>query len=276
MKKLLKRICLFICVTITLSMAVMPIATLAAEDLGISVSDAAGAPGETVSVDINIGNNPGFNALNVAVVYDSANLAQTGVQNNVSALYMTAGSSLVWDGAENYTGTGSLATVTFSIAPNAQIGEYEIKLVFWGASNADFEEVSATVSAGKITVICKHTDTTPTPEEPASCNRGGYTAGVYCNTCKTYISGHEPTNPTGQHVDADGAWEKDDAKHWHTCACGQIFGSEGHSGGTATCIAKAVCSACGKEYGTVNKENHAGKTTVINATAADHNTQTPG
>ena len=47
------------------------------------------------------------------------------------------------------------------------------------------------------TATCSHEDTTDVPAEPATCTEGGYTAGVYCNDCKTYISGHEPTASNG-------------------------------------------------------------------------------
>lgn len=47
-----------------------------------------------------------------------------------------------------------------------------------------------------------------------------------------------------------------------------ICEKDGHKGGTATCVKKAVCTVCGKEYGTINKSNHTGKTEVRNAKKA--------
>lgn len=47
------------------------------------------------------------------------------------------------------------------------------------------------------TAACKHENTTDVPAVPATCTEGGYTAGVYCNDCETYISGHEPVESTG-------------------------------------------------------------------------------
>jgi len=37
---------------------------------------------------------------------------------------------------------------------------------------------------------CDHSDTTNVAETPATCTESGYTAGVYCNDCESYISGH--------------------------------------------------------------------------------------
>ena len=45
--------------------------------------------------------------------------------------------------------------------------------------------------------------------------------------------------------------KSDGEYHWYECAngCGTISGKVKHSGGAATCTAKATCSVCGKEYG---------------------------
>lgn len=42
----------------------------------------------------------------------------------------------------------------------------------------------------------------------------------------------------------------------------------GHKGGKATCVAKAICEVCGKEYGELNLNNHTGNTEVRNKVAA--------
>ncbi|MBO4433721.1 MAG: InlB B-repeat-containing protein [Clostridia bacterium] len=60
----------------------------------------------------------------------------------------------------------------------------------------------------------------------------------------------------------------------HTCSrCGDCYvdtcvNALGHTGGTATCCKKAVCTRCGKEYGEFDPTNHAGGTEVKNAKAA--------
>ena len=48
----------------------------------------------------------------------------------------------------------------------------------------------------------------------------------------------------------------DENGHWYECVCGEKSNYAKHSGGTATCSQKAVCSACGTEYGEVNANNH--------------------
>ena len=55
-------------------------------------------------------------------------------------------------------------------------------------------------------------------------------------------------------------WSYDGEKHWHACmdeGCEEVSDEAVHSGGTATCTAKAVCATCGQEYGELNPANHA-------------------
>ena len=47
------------------------------------------------------------------------------------------------------------------------------------------------------TVTCEHADTTNVAAVGATCTEGGFTAGVYCNDCESYISGHEPVSALG-------------------------------------------------------------------------------
>lgn len=41
-----------------------------------------------------------------------------------------------------------------------------------------------------VTINCRHTHKTEAPEISATCKSNGFTAGVYCEDCKSFISGH--------------------------------------------------------------------------------------
>ena len=60
-----------------------------------------------------------------------------------------------------------------------------------------------------------------------------------CNTC-TY-----EREITHSYTDL----EHDSQGHWYECECGDGTEPEAHSGGTATCANRAVCSTCGQQYG---------------------------
>lgn len=55
-------------------------------------------------------------------------------------------------------------------------------------------------------------------------------------------------------------WKSDATHHWHECenGCTEKNGYAEHSGGTATCQAKAVCVTCGTAYGALDAANHSG------------------
>lgn len=54
-------------------------------------------------------------------------------------------------------------------------------------------------------------------------------------------------------------WAYSDTQHWKKCAncdAEDAVNKTDHSGGTATCTEKAVCTTCGQQYGNTNSNNH--------------------
>ena len=62
-------------------------------------------------------------------------------------------------------------------------------------------------------------------------------------------------------------WESNETEHWQVCTCGAVFNKAKHSGGKATCKAKAVCEICKESYGSPDPNSHA-DLKHINAKAA--------
>ncbi len=54
-----------------------------------------------------------------------------------------------------------------------------------------YKGISGTAYYTTSATSCTHSNTENVAEVPATCTAEGYTAGVYCNDCETYISGHE-------------------------------------------------------------------------------------
>ena len=68
-------------------------------------------------------------------------------------------------------------------------------------------------------------------------------------------------NITHEHT-WDTAWKHDDTHHWHKCTdadCTEINDKAEHTGGTATCTEKAVCSVCKAPYGKVSGHDFGGE-----------------
>ena len=106
-----------------------------------------------------------------------------------------------------------------------------------------------------------HTWNSGTVTTAPTCTKAGEKT-YSCNKCDaTKI---EPIPATGHSWKSD--WTSDATHHWHECAnenCDVTdnAGKDGyaeHSGGTATCTEKAVCTHCGQSYGETNPVNHTG------------------
>ena len=78
-------------------------------------------------------------------------------------------------------------------------------------------------------------------------------ADPWADECK-YLAAAGKTLPVfnGQgdaHDHQSNDWKSNETEHWQVCTCGAVFNKAEHSGGTATCTAKAVCEVCKAEYG---------------------------
>ncbi len=98
------------------------------------------------------------------------------------------------------------------------------------------------IGEGKIAAGHIYGDLKPAQEaiHTATVLKGAVDAHYFCDECDTYFD----TNKNATTLDA-------------------LTGdAPSHSGGTATCNAKAKCSTCGASYGEVNKNNHSALTTL--------------
>ena len=89
---------------------------------------------------------------------------------------------------------------------------------------------------------CK-TDTSHTETEDCT---GGTATCTEKGTCSVCGAAYGSTLPHSYNTEE---WKFDGTNHWYECACGARSEAEAHSGGTATCRNKAVCSVCGATYG---------------------------
>lgn len=85
-------------------------------------------------------------------------------------------------------------------------------------------------------------------------------ADPWADECK-YLAAADKTLPVfnGQgdaHDHQSNDWEHNDTEHWQVCTCGAVFHKAAHSGGMATCKAKAVCEICKESYGSLDSNNH--------------------
>ena len=107
--------------------------------------------------------------------------------------------------------------------------------------------------------VCGHKGSTaqPTCTDAVKCTVCGSTLPALGHTWGAWTSNGNGTHTRACKRDSVHTETKScvDADRDHMCdACGQTI--SGHTGGTATCTAKAVCSVCGQSYGAVDTANH--------------------
>ncbi|MFW5672773.1 MAG: hypothetical protein ACOCM8_10905, partial [Acetivibrio ethanolgignens] len=96
--------------------------------------------------------------------------------------------------------------------------------IYNGADKGNYE--NETISVTITRSACDHAHTEVRNAKAATCKEAGYTGDTYCKDCGELLT------------------------------TGSIIPLADHQGGTATCTKKAVCTVCGKEYGTLDANNH--------------------
>ena len=102
---------------------------------------------------------------------------------------------------------------------------------------------------GAHTRTCKN-DSSHTQTEACSGGTATCTEKAVCSVCKSAY---------GAPLDHDWSEWKSNGSGAHTRICkrdGSHTQTESCSGGTATCIARAVCATCGAQYGEIDSNNH--------------------
>lgn len=309
----MKRIASFVlCLTLLItSISQLAVSSLAAESPTITCTSKECNPGDTVSIEVNLSNNPGIMYLEITPTY-SAELGSPTVQNGSIMSDLTKGKQYVWTADEDVSANGNLLTMTFTVNEFVAPGNYAVGFIFRSAYNYGENLVTFTVVPATVTVKAK-----PVPVTGIALDRE--TASIGTGETLTLTPIFSPETATNKNV----AWSSSDnsvatvkngvvtplkkgtatitvttedgnfsascvvtvnCSHLHTTEhsaepstcikhghraytvcddCGEITeGSDaelplsGHTGGTATCVKKAVCDVCHQEYGDFAAHNY--------------------
>lgn len=133
----------------------------AADTMNISLSSASGKPGDTVTVEIEISNNPGFNSLKLMIGYDSQNLTLVSAENSgiLSGMQYVGSQTIdknpyimVWAQAGNVTENGKAAVLTFKINDEAYSGDTAFSFECDFCTNQDIKYVDYSLSSGSVSI----------------------------------------------------------------------------------------------------------------------------
>lgn len=234
--------------------------TAAASVYGAAVS---GKTGDTVTMGINIGNNPGYRSFKIVLGYNADALEVASVSGNVTSNTNTAGKVIATFGsATKVEGDGQLFSVSFKIKGGC--GTYPVSVSVSELYTDGTVALSYTTASGSVTVDhswVKGNTVAPTCTEKGytvytcsvcgatenrdfvdgahvpgaavkenvvvgSCNKpGSYDSVVYCSVCGVELSRETITGTPDDHQ--YGVDIKDDVYHTYTCkVCAHAYDEE--------------------------------------------------
>lgn len=131
----------------------------------IVVNNVTANAGDTVTVVVNVKNNPGILAMTLSLTYDDSALELISASNGtaLSTLTMTASKTLAsgckfgWDGIEikdEDVADGEILVLTFAISDSAASGTYDIEILYTEGDiyDNDINPLSFEIKNGTITV----------------------------------------------------------------------------------------------------------------------------
>ena len=145
---------------ISLIMAILVVAScipfvLASDDATITVSSATAVPGEEVSLDVEISNNPGINTFALSFDYDATRLELKSVEiSEALGGQFAYAKKAVWLNNSDTKYNGKILTAKFKVLENAPVGEAAVAVAYSAGDIANYneEDVDFKLVAGKITV----------------------------------------------------------------------------------------------------------------------------
>ena len=152
MKRILS---LLLCALLVLS--AFPASALASGTPAVRVGRIEAAPGETVTVDVAVENNPGVFALTFSFRYDISRLKLTGIAPNTRSFPGTweasslKGAAWVSD-AGDITANDTILTMTFEVLENSPAGDAQIEVVLGEILNENLDDIEFTSISGAVTI----------------------------------------------------------------------------------------------------------------------------
>ena len=164
------------------------------------VSSVVSVPGDMANVEIFIRNNPGVASVKVTVYYDVSLVLNSISYGNdlggVSQLPNALSSPVIlnWVTLSPSENDVVFATLSFTVKPNAQLGEKAVTLTYEPDDVFDIDEgnIYFDVENGAVNIVnCLHKNSEVRNAKAATCTEKGYTGDTYCLSCGKKIADGE-------------------------------------------------------------------------------------
>ena len=282
MKRMLS---VLVSIAMLLSLAVVPASAASVPTVTVQSVDEA-KPGETVTLEVTIADNPGFTNFEWHIDYDDSRLELKSIntfyvdEDEEEVDYINR-ATVIGNVATKFVGCirdsafkkdSVLFTLTFNVKDTAAGGNAAVTITsdkFENGATDPITTISATYVAGGVTVAHVHTYGNLIAAQPAVHTQTELKAAVaahYLCDCGTYftegkvettleaLTGEAPTHSYGKWVNTDAA------KHWKECSCGLKTEENNHDYDNDTDVA---CNTCG-----YNRDVHVCSGTIVEGHAA--------
>ena len=149
----MKRI-LSILLALVMAAGLLSVGALADGDPTIRVSSVEAEPGDTVTVEVSLENNPGIMAFVLGVEYDETRLEKEKFSHTGLQGLWAMSENAVWVGNEDDTYEGVFLKLKFRVLEDAPGGEAPVTITYsdGGICNYDEESVNFAVVSGGVTL----------------------------------------------------------------------------------------------------------------------------
>ena len=138
----------------------------------------------------------------------------------------------------NNTANGVVVTLVFRAKANLVSATAAVGIEHVEGRNANGSKVAFTNTTTTISITCGHVNVRSDAGTQPDCESAGVTAGVYCEDCKNWISGHENMAATGHKMQYKDNYDGTHDRLCQTCGEAEIEG-ETHDFSTGSCICGA-------------------------------------
>lgn len=162
----MKRI-LSLFIVAVLAMGLLGVSALADGEPTIRVGSVEAAPGDTVTVEVSLENNPGIMAFVLGIEYDETRLEKVKFSHTGLQGLWALSENAVWVGNEDDDYEGLFLKLTFQVLEDAPAGEAAVSVTYdeGGICNYNEENVDFTVVSGGVTVSGNGGESAAEPEE---------------------------------------------------------------------------------------------------------------
>ena len=122
------------------------------------VSTPQARPGETVTVDVSIAENPGICAFTLQVSYDETVLELVSIEHpeiGSNSIWNINGGKVSWLSFSDTDYNGTLFTVTFKVADDAEEGTAAVTVLYESGDIGNFaeDEINPSIQAGGVNIV---------------------------------------------------------------------------------------------------------------------------